>query len=318
MLILLASCLALASIDAAWTCACWFHCAYRRRARKPRRHHPRRAAILASDSPGKTPSRFAHWRSKPEWACREVIYLAAHGRSCREIEALFNRKHGVYMTVGHSWVAEYIKGHAAEIAERRHAMRRNPPAFFAVNHTWALDLTFLVNDQGFAFTMLGIIDHGSRRLLCLKQLPRKCTLTLLGHLFLTMARCGVPATIRTDNESMFVSALWNAVFAALGICHRRSRPACPWQNGRIERLFGTLKPLLKSIRPNTVKALRQTLAEFTWFYNHMQVHQNLRGLTPVEVWNGKTLADVQQAHMRSNGRWVQAHDGRLTGYHARC
>ena len=109
MLILLASCLALAFIDTAWTCACWFHCAYRRRAREPRRHPPRRAAILGSDGPDKTPSRFAHWRGKPEWACREVIYLASHGRSCREIEALFNRKHGVYMTVGHSWVADYIK-----------------------------------------------------------------------------------------------------------------------------------------------------------------------------------------------------------------
>ena len=57
---------------------------------------------------------------------------------------------------------------------------------------------------------------------------------------LTMARCGVPAAIRTDNESMFAGMLWRAVLKALGVCHRRSRPGCPWQNGRIERLFSAL------------------------------------------------------------------------------
>ncbi|RST50572.1 hypothetical protein, partial [Variovorax sp. DXTD-1] len=145
-----------------------------------------------------------------------MIYLAPHGRSCREIEASFNRQHDGYLTVGHSWVAEYIRAHALEIAERRTAMRRRPPRFFAVGHTWALDLTFLVNAQGFTFAMLGIIDHGSRRLLCMKQLPCKCTLALLGHLLLTMARCGVPAVIRTDNESMFAGVLWRAVLKALG------------------------------------------------------------------------------------------------------
>ncbi|MDQ0586648.1 integrase core domain-containing protein [Variovorax paradoxus] len=199
--------------------------------------------------------------------------------------------HGDHTTVDHSWVAEHIKADAQEIAERRRTMRRRPPRFFAVGHTWALDLSFMVNAQGFTFAMLGIIDHGSRRLLCLKQLPRKCTLALLGHLFLTMARYGVPAVIRTDNESMFASVLWRTMLAALGVCHRRSRPGCPWDNGRIERLFGTLKSLLRSIRPHTVQALRTSLKEFTWFYNHVRVHQNLKGLTPMETWNGNTLAD---------------------------
>ena len=79
-----------------------------------------------------------------------------------------------------------------------------------------------------------------------------------------------------------------------------------------------MKPLLKAIRPGTAKVLRQTLAEFTWFYNHVRVHQNLQGLTPMEAWHGKTLADVQRAHANSAGRWVQAMQGRLTGYYLRC
>ena len=77
-------------------------------------------------------NRRPHWRSKPEWARKEVIALAVHNRSCRWIEVNFNGEHGEYMTVGHSWVAEYVKAHAAEIAERRRAMRRRPPRTSAV------------------------------------------------------------------------------------------------------------------------------------------------------------------------------------------
>jgi transposase InsO family protein len=166
--------------------------------------------------------------------------------------------------------------------------------------------------------MLGIIDHGSRRLLCLRQVPRKCALTLLGHLFLAMARFGAPVAVRTDNEGMFKSALWKTVFKALNVGHRQSSPYCPWRNGRIERLFGTLKPLLKKSRPANVKALRTALGEFTWFYNEVRVHQNLKGLTPMEAWQGKSLAEVQQAQATQAGRWVAALDGLMVGYHARC
>ena len=34
----------------------------------------------------------------------------------------------------------------------------------------------------------------------------------------------------------------------MGIRHQRIDPHCPWQNGRIERFFGTLKPHLRQLR----------------------------------------------------------------------
>ncbi|MDR0479835.1 MAG: hypothetical protein LBH31_08585, partial [Burkholderiaceae bacterium] len=126
-----------------------------------------------------------------------VIGLAVHDLSCRQIAAHFNRRFGSRITIGKSWVAEVLRAHALEIADTRRAMRRRVPITFAVNHTWALDLCFYTNAESVLYTMLGIIDHGSRRVLCLKHLPRKYTLTVLGCLFLTMARYGVPAVIRT-------------------------------------------------------------------------------------------------------------------------
>ncbi len=82
--------------------------------------------------------------------------------------------------------------------------------------------------------------------------------------------------------------------------------------------FLLLRSFLNDYVQFTAKALRITLKEFTWFYNHVRVHQNLKGLTPMEAWHGKTLADVQRAQAARPGRWVQALGGRLSGYHLRC
>jgi hypothetical protein len=38
----------------------------------------------------------------------------------------------------------------------------------------------------------------------------------------------------------------------------------------------------------------------------------------MEAWNGKTLADVQQAHAHGTARWMQTLEERLTGYYVRC
>lgn len=257
-------------------------------------------------------------RRKPDWIRRIVIGLGVHDLSCRGIADHFNRRFGWRITVGKTWVNEVLRAHAPEITDRRRAMRRRLPIPFPVNHTWALDLSFYTSPEGMLYTVLGIIDHGSRYLLCLKHLPRKCTLTLLGHLFLTMARFGIPAVIRTDNEGMFQSLLWKTALKTLGIGHRRGAPYCPWLNGRIERLFGTLKPLLRKIRPISAKALRRTLKEFVWFYNEVRVHQNLKGLTPYEAWHGVRLAQVQQAQATQPGQWVTALNGLMVGYHVRC
>ena len=255
-----------------------------------------------------------HARTKPAWVRRKVVYLAIHLRSCRKVADVFNRWHGCTTTVGKTWVAEVMKESAEEIDRLRREMRRRPAPMFSVGHTWALDLTFARSLEGATFTILGVIDQGSRRVLCLKALPTKCAFALLGHLFIAISQFGLPTAIRTDNEGMFVSKLWNATLHALAIAHRRGPPAQPWRNGRIERLFGTLKPLLLAADVRSRRALTSALNEFVLFYNTVRPHQALGALTPLEVWRGETLADVQEAHSHKEGRWVQALDGLLVGY----
>lgn len=93
---------------------------------------------------------------------------------------------------------------------------------------------------------------------------------------------GKPRVIRTDNESCFTSRLFNTVLAALGIRHQTTELACPWQNGRIERLFWTLKQTLDKFRIMSRTDLQDMLNAFSLWYNVVRPHQNLGGQTPLE------------------------------------
>ncbi|MDA8521009.1 integrase core domain-containing protein [Acidovorax sp. NCPPB 4044] len=173
----------------------------------------------------------------------------------------------------------------------RREMRRRVPHPLAPNETWGLDLSSVPMTGGARMHILGILDHGSRLCIRLQALPGKCTWTLLGHLLIAIGQHGKPRAIRTDNEGMFTSRLWRSALRLLGIRHRRSAPGCPWQNGRIERFFGTLKSVLRPMRLTAGK-LPEMLGEFAGFYNDVRPHQNLDGLTPLEAWWGITWEDV--------------------------
>jgi hypothetical protein len=98
-----------------------------------------------------------------------------------------------------------------------------------------------------------------------------------------------------------------------GIRHQHTPVCAPWCNGRVERLFGTLKPLLRQLVIPTRAALQTALEEFTLFYNHARPHQNLDGLTPAQVWNGLSKVDLMQTPPRKTVL-AQALDGLLVGY----
>ncbi|HEX7639890.1 MAG TPA: integrase core domain-containing protein [Burkholderiaceae bacterium] len=271
-----------------WPCAAllwwlWRH----RRVRVPRRGSRRSPVGTA-----------AHSKAKPEEVPKKLLYLCAHldGAGCRTIAHAFNRWHGGWVTVGKTWVWEFMREHEAEIRERRRRRKRHRPRFVPAGHAWSLDLTFVRSPFGTTFTVLGILDAGSRKLLRLEVLPTKCALVVLGHLLIAIGIHGLPRVIRTDNEVIFTSKLWLATLKALGVVHRRGPPCQPWRNGRIERAFGTLKTALRGLRFATALGLQATLNRFAQWYNEARPHQSLGGLTPAEVWQGQTMTDVRRSH----------------------
>jgi len=80
-------------------------------------------------------------------------------------------------------------------------------------------------------------------------------------------------------------------------------------NGRIERFFGTLKSKTKLlIFPRDVN-LQTELDSFQVWYNLIKTHENIAGLTPAEMWNGKLN--------RHSNNYIEVFDwdGLLTGYY---
>ena len=81
------------------------------------------------------------------------------------------------------------------------------------------------------------------------------------------------------------------VLYILGIKHQTTQIASPWQNGKIERLFLTMKQSFQDIIFPTKESLEIGLKEFRFFYNHIRPHQHLNYLTPNEAWNNKPMAN---------------------------
>jgi putative transposase len=255
-------------------------------------------------------------RRKPEWVVTEVLRLKVHlgPQGCRRVADTFNRLHSQRgTTIGKTFVAECLTAHQYALACMRQEMRKRLPRPVSINAVWAMDLTFYTDATGRQQMALGILDHGSRLVTCLHTLANKRSWTLLGYLCLAIGTYGKPRRIRTDNEIIFTSWVFTTFLQLVGIRHQRIQTCAPWQNGRMERLFGTLKPLLRQLVIPSKAALQQALQEFTLFYNHARPHQNLAGLTPAEKWNGWSTVDLAQTPAK-RAVLVQALDGLMVGY----
>jgi transposase InsO family protein len=251
---------------------------------------------------------------KPLWVKKEVLRLKAlmSEAGCRTIEQFFNHLYAVRRrtTVSKSHVAYTVRNHRYEIEVLRQELKHRIPRALAKNALWAMDLTGKATLDGGVHAILGIEDHGTRRLLALAIPENKRAWTLLGHFFLAIGRFGKPRAIRTDNESTFRGALFRITLWFAGIRSQFTVPGCPWQNGRVERLFGTLKAKLDRIEVENRAALNDLLAEFGFFYNHVRPHQHLTGRTPEETWR---RIDPYAAAPKSV-QWFEAWGGLLQDY----
>lgn len=255
------------------------------------------------------------YSKKPEWVTQEIITLKAllPTKGCRKIAEHFNRKHSQKnnMTVGKTYVYETLKNHHYEVLLLRRKIKHKRPKQLPKNQVWGIDLTTVTDENKKQSIILGMVDYGSRVCVTLEHLDNKSSITLLGSLFKTIWKCGKPKKIITDNEAVFNSKLFNAGLTLLGIAHQTTDIASPWQNGRIERFFGTFKNKTRQFVFRNSQQLALALPEFQVWYNHIRPHSYLDGKTPMEVWNGVDI--FIQGY--KNEYWFEAWDGLLTGFY---
>ena len=261
---------------------------------------------------------------KPDWIRNELIRLAAlmSQQSRRAVGRTFNRLYAERfgVSVGSSFTCEFLKSHAVQVLRLRRELKARPPRIVPICHTWAMDLTFFTDDVKCTRASLGILDHGSRALLCLQTLVKRNSWTLLGYLCLAIGRYGKPRKLRTDNEAVFNSFVFKSFLHLAGIQKQTTNVHSPWQNGRMERLFGTLKPVLHQLRISGKVQLQNALDEFRVFYNHCRPHLNLNNETPAQVWHQQANKSKRKQPKRKvvgnenhEPVFVQAFDGLLHG-----
>jgi transposase InsO family protein len=146
--------------------------------------------------------------------------------------------------------------------------------------------------------------------LLLREVRTKASVLLLRQLLDAIERYGAPKVLRTDNEACFTSRRMRFSLALLGIRLRPSAPFAPWQNGRIERLFGTFKERWQAANLCVGEGaqLQRQLDGFRLWYNHARPHQHLGGRTPAMAWAGVDRP-------RGRARLFTAWGGRLAGYY---
>jgi putative transposase len=224
---------------------------------------------------------------KPPWVLTETIKLCAifPKASCRSIANLFNARFAHrQMTISKSYVHQQRLAHRHKILRLRRELRKPPPAQ-APNKIWAIDFTTVSVDLD-QHTLVGVLDHGSRRGLALCK-SNKTTRSMIRLLTTLTDRFGKPKAIRTDNEATFKAKKFKRWMQQNHIKHALTDPHSPWQNGRIERFFGTFKRALAKIELPTLDELLQATQQFAYYYNHIRLHQHLDGLTPDMVWRGQ-------------------------------
>ena len=87
--------------------------------------------------------------------------------------------------------------------------------------------------------------------------------------------------VLTDNGSCYMSRLWAATCADLGITHKRTRPYRPQTNGKAGRYHRTLADEWAYARPYaTETSRREALDPWLHTYNHHRGHTALKGLPP--------------------------------------
>jgi transposase InsO family protein len=247
---------------------------------------------------------------------KEIIRLKAlmPNAGCRTIAHLFNRRVRATrgMTVGKTYVADTVRRQQYLIVEVRQKLKHRIPRPVPRNLIWGLDLTVKADSTGARHLILAIVDHASRACLAMRTVREKSTLMVLRNVSTTCQRYGHPKYLRTDNEANPTTWRFSFWLWVLGVRHQRTDPHCPWQNGRVERFFGTMKAHLDQWQMESREQLEETLTQFRLFYNHLRLHQHLQGRTPAEVWAGITVFGDRSFGME----WAEAWEGVLQEYYA--
>ena len=135
--------------------------------------------------------------------------------------------------------------------------------------------------------VLGIIDHFSKycALIPLKSISAKSIAKSLWESWIS--KYGAPISILTDNAKSFQADIFKTLTELCHISHVFSPPYHQQANGLIERLFGTVKPLIKIAREQYKEDWNRGLTHIEMALR--SAPQSRTGFSPYEIVFGRKM-----------------------------
>jgi len=159
------------------------------------------------------------------------------------------------------------------------------------NDVWSADFKGWFRTQdGSRCDPLTVSDAFSRMLLCCQAVARPDAAHVRPVFERLFREYGLPLAIRTDNGPPFASvgagglSPLSAWWIKLGILPERIRPGHPEQNGRHERLHGTLKQETARPPAANARAQQRRFDAFRADYNTERPHQALGQVPPATLY----------------------------------
>jgi len=174
---------------------------------------------------------------------------------------------------------------------------------------WGLDLTTIWILGVFPVWLLGIVDYHGSRVIAFERISTGSAPHVTRVLEWLFAGEGAPKRILTDRAPTFGTIEFQACLGGYGVRHVRTKPAHPWTNGRIERVFRTFKETVSSLTwiVSSHSQLDRFAADSRQWHNRDRPHSAGDGRTPDEVFFGRPK------RLRSLGP-IAYFDGRLSWY----
>lgn len=145
---------------------------------------------------------------------------------------------------------------------------------------WVQDFTYLWVDRQYHYLAV-VLDLKTRRVLGWKLGLRHTSNLTYTALLDALSRHAVPAILHSDQGSEYLSYKHQELCEWLEITLSASNKSSPWQNGFMERFFGTLKDELPP--PSQLKSteqLHEVIALTIHYYNHKRRHSALGNMSP--------------------------------------
>jgi transposase InsO family protein len=193
------------------------------------------------------------------------------------------------------------------------------------NETWQSDFTHWRLASGAETEVIGWIDDHSRFLLHLSAHRRISGKTVTTSFSLAADEYGWPASTLTDNGMVYTTRhagggrgegnknAFETLLSLEGITQKNGRPYKPTTQGKIERLWQTLK-LFLTAQPtaHNIEELQHQLDTFRHYYNHVRPHRALNRNTPAVAYSLIPKATPTGSESIWKVRYDKVNEGRIT------